>query len=278
MSAPYRGSCLCGAIQFEADALEREAAHCHCSMCRKFHGAPFATFGSIKRQNFRWTTGERELKTWRSADANKTERSFCRHCGSSLTFFSPRASGECIEMALAAFDDELPIQPDAHIFVDSGASWFDDSTPLPRYPAGRDTTPVVPHQRARLSKVTLVVRDYDEAIEFYKSVLGFRVAEDEFVAEQNKRWVVMEPPGGGTALVLGRAKNEQETAAIGNQTGGRVFLFLETRQFDALYARLQDKQVEIVRDRSTQSYGEVAVFADLYGNHWDLIGKDSGQD
>lgn len=121
MAGPYRGSCLCGAITFEATAFADSGGHCHCSMCRKFHGAAYATLASVNRDAFCWKTGE-ELLTHFTAP-NGTTRSFCSRCGSSLQFTSPRANAAIVEIALATFDDELPIQPSAHIFVASGANW-----------------------------------------------------------------------------------------------------------------------------------------------------------
>lgn len=121
MTDPFRGSCLCGAVTFEVDEFRPLAAHCHCSMCRKFHGASFATIAGVSRSKFRWTRGEDALKGYTAE--NGTTRTFCRHCGSSLTFSSPRASTDDVEIALGAFDDDIPVKPSAHIFVTSGANW-----------------------------------------------------------------------------------------------------------------------------------------------------------
>ncbi|UNI17965.1 hypothetical protein JDV02_004268 [Purpureocillium takamizusanense] len=140
-----------------------------------------------------------------------------------------------------------------------------------------------------IAHVALVVRDYDEALAFYVNKLNFTLVEDTPVPEQNKRWVVISPPspspppssgsttstgsngGGGTTLLLAQASTEQQRAAIGNQTGGRVFLFLETDDFARDHARYTAAGVEWVREPAVQSYGTVAVFKDLYGNLWDLI-------
>ncbi|MDJ0760993.1 MAG: GFA family protein [Woeseiaceae bacterium] len=121
MTTPYRGSCLCGAIRFEVDEFLPESAHCHCSMCRKFHGAEYATYASIKEPHFRWTAGEDALQSY--VAENGTTRQFCRHCGSSLTFSSPRASSDEVEIALATVDDDVPIRPNAHIFLNYAANW-----------------------------------------------------------------------------------------------------------------------------------------------------------
>ena len=120
--------------------------------------------------------------------------------------------------------------------------------------------------------VSIVVRDYDEAIGFYVGTLGFELIEDSYVPEQDKRWVVVAPPGGGGAhLLLARASNDEQAAHIGNQTGGRVFLFLNTDDFQRDFERYKAKGVVFVREPMQAPYGTVAVFKDLYGNLWDLI-------
>lgn len=125
--------------------------------------------------------------------------------------------------------------------------------------------------RRALAHVTLVVRDYDEAIRFYVEVLGFRLLVDEPVPEQGKRWVVISPGEGGTSLVLGRAATERQATRIGDQTGGRVFLFLETDDFERDHALYTARGVRFVRAPMDAPYGRVAVFEDLYGNLWDLV-------
>ena len=124
-----------------------------------------------------------------------------------------------------------------------------------------------------ISHVALVVRDYDEAIAFYVGVLGFSLVEDTFQPEQHKRWVVVAPPGsiGGVALLLARASTPEQSAFVGNQAGGRVFLFLGTDDFWRDYHRLVAAGVTFVRPPVVQPYGTVAVFEDLYGNRWDLV-------
>lgn len=118
----------------------------------------------------------------------------------------------------------------------------------------------------------LLVRDYDEALEFFVGILGFRVAEDTFTAAQDKRWVVIAPAGSsGSAVLLARAASPEQAARIGNQTGGRVFLFLHTDDFWRDYAAYKSRGVVFVRDPKAESYGMVAVFKDLYGNLWDLL-------
>jgi catechol 2,3-dioxygenase-like lactoylglutathione lyase family enzyme len=125
--------------------------------------------------------------------------------------------------------------------------------------------------KQNLALVALVVADYDEAIDFYTRILRFKLVEDTRMSE-TKRWVVVSPPGSsGCNLLLAKAVNEEQGTHVGNQTGGRVFLFLHTDNFDQDYANLIANQVKIVREPTYESYGTVAVFADLYGNLWDLI-------
>lgn len=118
----------------------------------------------------------------------------------------------------------------------------------------------------------LVVRDYDEALAFYVGKLGFQLVDDSEVPEQKKRWVVVEPAGsGGSRLLLARAVGQEQASRIGNQTGGRVFLFLYTDDFWRDYRVYKGKGIVFVREPKEESYGTVAVFQDLYGNLWDLV-------
>lgn len=119
-------------------------------------------------------------------------------------------------------------------------------------------------------QLTLMVKDYDEAIDFYTKKLGFQVLEDTQMNE-HKRWVRIAPPGSSTSLLLGKAATKEQEHAIGNQTGGRVFLFMHTDDLDSYYEQLIASGVRIVRERSVEEFGKVCVFADLYGNLWDLI-------
>jgi len=120
--------------------------------------------------------------------------------------------------------------------------------------------------------VALVVRDYDEAIAFFCQKLHFELIEDTYQPEQDKRWVVVSPPGSnGTTLLLARASTPEQEIVIGSQTGGRVFLFLSTDDFWRDYKEMLAAGIKFVREPKTESYGTVAVFEDLYGNLWDLI-------
>ena len=124
----------------------------------------------------------------------------------------------------------------------------------------------------RLALTAIVVRDYDEAIRFYVDTLGFELVEDTDLSEERKRWVVVAPPESKTAgLLLARASTEEQASRIGNQTGGRVFLFLHTDNFWSDYRRLRANGVTFVREPSEALYGTAAVFRDLYGNLWDLV-------
>jgi catechol 2,3-dioxygenase-like lactoylglutathione lyase family enzyme len=120
--------------------------------------------------------------------------------------------------------------------------------------------------------MALVVRDYAEALEFYVGTLGFHVVEDIPVPEQAKRWVVVAPPGStGSRLLLARAVGEEQSSRIGNQTGGRVFLFLYTADFWRDFNAFKSRGIIFIREPKEEGYGTVAVFQDLYGNLWDLV-------
>ena len=138
----------------------------------------------------------------------------------------------------------------------------------------------VDHERRvkqSIALVSLVVPEYDEALAFYVGVLGFELIEDSFVAEQNKRWVVVAPRGATDCkLLLARASTPEQNSRIGNQTGGRVFLFLYTDDFDRDYATYKAKGVKFVREPQQQPYGTVAVFSDPWGNLWDLLQPKHG--
>ena len=122
-----------------------------------------------------------------------------------------------------------------------------------------------------LAGISLVVNDYDEAIDFYTRKLSFTLLEDTRMSD-TKRWVVIAPPGSaGCTLLLAKAANDAQKAAVGNQTGGRVFLFLHTDNFDRDYNQMQQAGIEFMESPRQEAYGKVVVFADLYGNRWDFI-------
>jgi catechol 2,3-dioxygenase-like lactoylglutathione lyase family enzyme len=125
--------------------------------------------------------------------------------------------------------------------------------------------------KQQIAHITLVVHDYDEAIRFYTQKLNFRLREDTKLS-QSKRWVLVSPPGGdGCCLLLAKAATEEQKSRVGNQTGGRVGFFLYTDNFERDYQSLLNNNITIIRPPVTETYGTVAVFADLYGNLWDLI-------
>lgn len=131
------GKCLCGAIRYEVDELEPAMAHCHCSMCRKFHGAAYATFGEAKKENFRWLAGEEMLQSYTAE--NGTVRKFCSRCGSSMTFSAPGGDENLVEFSLGTLDSDISLRPDAHIYTGSKANWVEICDNLPRYIEGRDS-------------------------------------------------------------------------------------------------------------------------------------------
>ncbi len=123
-----------------------------------------------------------------------------------------------------------------------------------------------------IAHIALVVRDYDEAIDFYTKTLNFELIEDTYQPEQDKRWVVVAPPNtNGATLLLARASNPEQEKSIGNQTGGRVFLFLDTDDFWRDYNAMIAKGIRFIREPKEEEYGIVSVFEDLYGNLWDLV-------
>lgn len=124
--------------------------------------------------------------------------------------------------------------------------------------------------KQQLAHISLVVNDYDEAIQFYTQKLHFDLIEDTQLSE-TKRWVLVAPKGSACALLLAKAANEEQRSRVGNQTGGRVFLFLHTDDFERDYQNLLEREIKIVRPPTKEPYGTVAVFKDLYGNLWDLI-------
>lgn len=134
---PYQGQCLCGSIKYQIDALEPNIGHCHCSMCRKFHGAAFATYGKAKSTNFHWLEGENQLNSFK-AD-NGTVRQFCQNCGSSLTFAGDDGESDVVVFALATLDSEIEQKPVAHIYTNFKANWYDINDDLLKYREDRDS-------------------------------------------------------------------------------------------------------------------------------------------
>ena len=129
-----------------------------------------------------------------------------------------------------------------------------------------------------IALIALVVADYDDAIDFYVNKLGFVLVEDSYQPEQDKRWVVVRPPGdGSTSMLLARASAEHQETFIGNQAGGRVFLFLRTDDFWRDHARMVETGIRFTREPKEAPYGIVAVFEDLYGNLWDLVEFTDGR-
>ena len=123
----------------------------------------------------------------------------------------------------------------------------------------------------KIAQIALIVKDYDEAIDFYVNKLHFKLIED-IVLDENKRWVLISPDiERSSSILLAKADNESQSKFIGNQSGGRVFLFLHTNNFEKEYKNLKDNNIKIVRNPIVEPYGTVAVFEDLYGNLWDLI-------
>lgn len=123
----------------------------------------------------------------------------------------------------------------------------------------------------QIVQIALVVNDYDEAIDFYTTKLNFTLKEDTALSE-TKRWIVVSPPGSnGCSLLLAKAATEEQKTRVGNQTGGRVFLFLHTDDLDRDYRQMKQQGISFIREPATEEWGKVAVFSDLYGNLWDLI-------
>lgn len=132
----YKGQCLCGSIKYEVDKIEPQMGHCHCRMCRKFHGAAFATFGEAKIENFRWLEGQELLKSYKAS--NGSIRQFCENCGSSMTFqASGEENGDVVEFSLGTLDSDIELKPDAHIFVGSKANWVEICDTLPQFKNAR---------------------------------------------------------------------------------------------------------------------------------------------
>lgn len=133
--SPLKGSCLCGEVRYEVKAIQANMAHCHCKMCRKFHGAAFSTFAEALVEDFQWLSGEDRLQTYVAENGSK--RQFCGRCGSSLTFQAREGQSGLVEFSLATLDDDCEVQPDAHVFVASKVNWYEILDNLPQNQAGR---------------------------------------------------------------------------------------------------------------------------------------------
>jgi len=131
----YQGSCLCGAVRYQALEFQPHMAHCHCTMCRKFHGAAFATFGEVKAEDFRWVKGEKDLQDYIAE--NGSTRRFCKHCGSSMSFEPENNINNFVEITLGTLDTPLEDSPDAHIFMNYKAAWIEIEDGLPQHGEGR---------------------------------------------------------------------------------------------------------------------------------------------
>lgn len=138
----YYGSCLCGGIRYQVDNIEPLMAHCHCAMCRKFHGAAFATFGEAKAQNFKWLDGAELLQEYRAQ--NDSIRRFCRVCGSSLTFAPAHNPDRLVEFSLGTLDSQISHRPDAHVYVKYKAGWSAINDGLPQFEEGRSGAHIGP--------------------------------------------------------------------------------------------------------------------------------------
>ncbi len=132
----YKGQCLCGIIKYEVDKIKDQMGHCHCSMCRKFHGAAFSTLGEADVKDFRWVAGEDQLKSY--VAKNDSVRQFCQSCGSSMTFAASGEDNGLIEFALGTLDSDIDIFPDAHIYITSKANWVEIKDDLPQHKKARN--------------------------------------------------------------------------------------------------------------------------------------------
>ncbi|MZI93064.1 GFA family protein [Vibrio sp. CAIM 722] len=134
MTVIYKGSCLCGQVTFETSGFKDHIANCHCSMCRKFHGAAFGTLSKVK--NLTWLSGQELLKDY--VAPNGTIRTFCANCGSSIGFRSKGNPLSEIELSLSLFDENIPVKADAHIYTDYKSNWYEITDDLPQYKEGRE--------------------------------------------------------------------------------------------------------------------------------------------
>lgn len=131
----HEGGCLCGEVRYSVIEFVDSVANCHCKMCQRHTGAPYATYACVEANNFRWLQGEQLLQNYTAN--NKTTRRFCGNCGSSLTFVSPLETADVIELSLATLDGDSPVKPDAHIFLESKANWTELNDDLGKFVQGR---------------------------------------------------------------------------------------------------------------------------------------------
>lgn len=132
---PILGQCLCGSIKYSVDQLEPKMGNCHCTMCRKFHGAAYATYGEAKAENFHWLQGEENLQEYTAE--NGTIRKFCKNCGSSLIFQVANDTGKLVEFSLGTLDSDINQTPDVHIFTANKANWLELEDKLPKFEGDR---------------------------------------------------------------------------------------------------------------------------------------------
>jgi len=135
MTKRYKGSCLCGQVTFDVTGFSKEAAACHCTMCRKFHGAAFGTLVGV--EDLRWLSGSELLQDY--PGTNGTVRTFCSNCGSSLAFLCSGADSDKLELAISCFDEDIPVAIDAHIYTRYKACWYDPPDKQKNHPEGRDS-------------------------------------------------------------------------------------------------------------------------------------------
>jgi catechol 2,3-dioxygenase-like lactoylglutathione lyase family enzyme len=269
------GRCHCGNIAYtldwKTDPTEISARACTCTFCSK-HGGVWTSNpdGSLA------VTVQNPQQVSRYAFGTSTaDFHVCTRCGVVPVVTSEIEGNLFAVVNVNTFENVEPSllrRSSASLDEETGAerlgrrqrNWIADVT----YVAERASPPV----QQSLAHVALVVHDYDEAIDFYTKKLNFVLVEDSYQPAQDKRWVVVTPPGSrGTSLLLARASGSEQASFVGNQAGGRVFLFLRTDDFWRDYNQMVAAGVHFVRAPSVEAYGTVAVFEDLYGNQWDLL-------
>jgi catechol 2,3-dioxygenase-like lactoylglutathione lyase family enzyme len=242
------GGCHCGAVRFEVDLApdELDVLDCNCSICAKKGMLHLI----VAEARFRITQGEDALATY-TFGTHVAKHTFCRTCGVQA-FYRPRSHPDCWDVNARCLDEPRAWR----VKPFDGAHWDDAAAT-----AGG----------LALTAIALVVPDYDEAIAFYTRTLGFTLVEDTALPG-GKRWVHVRPPSGGAGLILARAASDAQRVRIGDQTGGRVFMFVHTLDFTREHARLVANGVRFLEPPRREAYGTVAVFVDPWGNKIDLIG------